>query len=101
MKRYTYAGFIIPLLFSTILLISAFILLFSYFGWDNSRHSKTLHSIGKKIGAYWKLCELSFLKNRNHYSKFDHNTKNNSGIGWASAYYNCGDYAGVYHCCHK
>jgi len=32
MKRYTYAGFIVPLVFSSILLISAFILLFSYFG---------------------------------------------------------------------
>ena len=42
MKRYTYAGFIIPLIFSTILLISAFILLFSFFGSVYSGHPKKL-----------------------------------------------------------
>jgi len=42
MKRYTYAGFIVPLVFSTILLISAFILLFSFFGSVNSGHPKKL-----------------------------------------------------------
>jgi len=41
MKRYTYtyASFIVPLVFSAIILISAFILLFSYFSWVNSGES--------------------------------------------------------------
>jgi len=42
MKRYTYAGFIIPLIFSTILLITAFILLFRFFGSVYSGHPKKL-----------------------------------------------------------